>query len=100
MLIQLYGDILSFNLSTVQSLFRASCVFLSPKLYYTRVLTEASLGVRGSERAVRSEEIVELRISVTWWKMLHEARRRARRWKGSVGSSRGVWRKHEKDGWR
>ena len=45
MLIQLYGDILSSDLGTVHGLFRASCIFLSPKFYYTRVLTEASLSV-------------------------------------------------------
>ena len=60
MLIQLHGDVLSFDISTVQGLFRASCIFLSPKFYYTRVLTEASLGVCRSERAKRAEEIVEL----------------------------------------
>jgi hypothetical protein len=46
MLIQLYGDVLSFDFGAVQGLFCASCIFLSPKFYYTRVLTEASLGVR------------------------------------------------------
>jgi hypothetical protein len=46
MLIQLYGDVLSFNLGAVQGLFRASCIFLSPKFYYTRFHTETGLGVR------------------------------------------------------
>ena len=45
MLIQLHGDILSFDVGAVQGFFSASCIFLSPKFYYTRVLTEASLGV-------------------------------------------------------
>jgi hypothetical protein len=99
MLIQLYGDVLSFNLGAVQGLFRASCIFFSPKFYYTRVHAEAGLGVRRSERAEWAEEIVELRIGIALRKMLYEARRRARRWEGSVGSSWGIWRKHEKDGW-
>jgi hypothetical protein len=42
----LYGDVLSFDVGAVQSLFRASCIFLSPKFHYTRVFTEAGLGVR------------------------------------------------------
>lgn len=98
MLIQLYGDVLSFDFGAVQGLFCASCIFLSPKFYYTRVLTEASLGVRRSERAIRTEEIMELRIGVAQWKVLYETRRRARGWKRSWGSSWGVWRQHEKDG--
>ena len=46
MLIQLYGDVLPFNLGAVQGLFRASRIFLSPKFHYTCVFTEAGLGVR------------------------------------------------------
>ena len=45
MLIQLHGDVLSFDIGAMQGFFRALCIFFSPKFYYTRVLTEASLGV-------------------------------------------------------
>lgn len=99
MLIQLHGDVLSFNIGAMQSFFRASRILLSPKFYYTCVLTKASLGVRRSERAIQTEEIVELRIGVARRKVLYETRRRARGWERSWGSSWGVRREHEKDGW-
>ena len=98
MLIQLHGDVLSFNIRTMQSFFRALRILLSPKFYYTRVLTEASLGVCRSERAIRTEEIVELRIGVDQRKVFYETWRRARGWERSWGSSWGVWREHEEDG--
>jgi hypothetical protein len=58
MLIQLHGDILSFDLSAMQCLFRASRILLSPKFHYTGVSTESGLGVRRSECPKRTEEIV------------------------------------------
>jgi len=94
----LYGDVLSFNVGAVQSLFRASCIFLSPKFHYARVLTEAGLGVRRGECTIRTEEFVEFGIGIALWKMLYETRRRVRRRKRSVGSSWGVWREYEKNG--
>jgi len=97
MLIQLHGDVLSFNLGAVQSLFGASRVFLSPEFYHAGVFTESGLRVGRSERAKRTEEIVELRIVVSWRKVLYEARRRARRWKGRVRGGRGIGREYEKD---
>jgi hypothetical protein len=66
LLIHLHGDVLSFNLCTMQSLLRASRVFLSPKLYYSRTVTEASLGTRRGERAIGTEEIVKLGIGEGW----------------------------------
>jgi hypothetical protein len=46
MLIQLDGDVPSFDFGAVQSLFRTTGIFLSPKFNYPRVFTETSLGVR------------------------------------------------------
>jgi hypothetical protein len=82
----------------MQSLFRTLCIFFSPKLYHTRVLTKAGLGVRRGECAIQTEEIVELGIGVALRKMLYKTRRRARGRKRGVGSSWGIWREYEKDG--
>jgi hypothetical protein len=46
MLIQLDSDIAPFDLCAVQSLFRTSCVFLSPKFNHAGVFTKTGMGVR------------------------------------------------------
>jgi len=93
------GNILTFDLGAMQSLFPTARIFFSPKFYQTRVLTKASLGTNRSKRPKWTEKIKELKVGVIRRKVLHETWRRAWGWKGRGGCGWGIRREHKNDGW-
>ena len=73
-LIQLNGDVLPFNLSTMQSLFSVPCILFPPELDQAGVLSGRCGSTHRSERAIRSEQIVQLRVGEPGRKLFHKTR--------------------------